>query len=63
MTGNYNLFQPNQNIETHYHSNFHTLAVDKNIFFTFLFKHHCFGCKMAVLRYGYLSQCVLEFPL
>ena len=49
MTGNYNLFQPNQNIETHYHRNFHTLAVDKKIFFTFLFKHHCFGCKMAVL--------------
>ena len=31
--------------------NFHTLAVeDKNIYFTFFFKHYCYGCKMAVLR-------------
>ena len=46
-----------ENIETRYLRIFHTLAVeDKNILFTFFFRHHRYGCKMAVLGRGYLSQ-------
>ena len=48
-----------ENIETRYLRIFHTLAVE-DMFFTFFFRHHCYGCKMAVLGRGYLSQHVLE---
>ena len=50
-----------ENTETRYLRIFHTLAVeDKNILFTFFFGHHRYGCKMAVLGRGYLSQNVVE---
>ena len=51
-----------ENIETRYLRIFHTLAVeDKNILFTFFFsRHYRYGCKMAVLGHGYLSQHVAE---
>ena len=50
-----------ENIETRYLRIIHTLAVeDKNILFTFFFIHHRYGCKMAVLGHGYLSQHVVE---
>ena len=50
-----------ENIETRYLRIFHTLALgDKNILFTFFFRHHHYGCKMAVLGRGYFPQHVVE---
>ena len=44
-----------ENIETCYLRIFHTLAVEvKNIIYIF-FRHHRYGCKMAVSVHGYLS--------
>ena len=50
-----------ENNETRYLRIFHTLAVEnKNTLFTFFFRHHRYGFKMAVLGRGYLSQHVVE---